>query len=368
MFLPNGRNQGDDMLKCPLALGCCCFVLAMLMPLAIMQSVCGVEPVSRSKEVERLLAVVPKSTVSVFCIESPFKLRRWDDLTRASVFESAICFTTMVAQEQAPLSLKGIGVRCAVSAVKNIRNPKPSPTRPVIDGPFQSQRCELFLLSERLQPNWGELVAKDFNAKNVDIAGYRVLDIPSVGGTLLVAQIADDTICVSNHVGFLTDVLQLAKSVDKQKTASIESNPAFKTALSCISVPAKFWGIRLFDLEDDVNDPTSVHNAGSYAGFHDSKAVFLALELSKVDSVDVHFYYASEDSVAAMKGFSENLAQAIKVGHIRKLVTVPPVGGTPEYVVSSMTLDLTKVIVLGMDEPGVLFLGVCVLFGQGLML
>ena len=106
----------------------------------MIQQAHGIETqTARSAEVLALLQFVPKSTVSVFCVDLPFKLKCWDDLTQASVFESATCFTTMLAQHDTQLGLSERKVCCAVSAIRSIRDPKRSPTKPVLDGPFQGR-------------------------------------------------------------------------------------------------------------------------------------------------------------------------------------------------------------------------------------
>lgn len=347
---------------------CSAYWLMMLGAAVTVQTGYSAEPGERSGEVQRVLVLIPTSTVSVFCFESPFTLRRWDDLTRASVSESALCFTTMLAQRETRLSLGKKGGRCAVSAVRCVRYPKPSPTRPVVDGPFQSQRCEFFLLAEKLQSDWLDLLARRLHARTVDIAGHRVVDVRIPDEMFLVARLTDDMICVSNHKGFLTEVLNLSGSVDSQRSASLRNNETFRRAMACLSPCGKFWGVRLFDSQDDAKDPTSIHNGKSFTGFCDPKAVFVGLELPALESVDVQLFYASEDSSAAMKGFPERLARGVNVDSVRRLLTVPAAGGIPEYLVSSMRLDLSKVVVPGMDEPSVLFLEICGIFGQGLML
>jgi hypothetical protein len=163
--------------------------------------------------------------------------------------------------------------------------------------------------------------------------------------------------------------VQLARSKGQERPAAIEKNPAFQAALSCISPSAMFWGIRLFGQGDDTKDPTSLHNArGLLGGFHDPQAVFAALQLSKVESLDVQFHYASGDPVAATKRFPEELGGGIKLTQMDNRSAVLSNDRHSKDVIASMTLDLTKVIVAGMDEPSVLFLAVCTVFGQGILL
>ena len=185
---------------------------------------------------------------------------------------------------------------------------------------------------------------------------------------MLVAQLADDVICVANNAGFLGEVFQLAAVTNRQKVVCIHKNPIFKTALSHISPSAKFWGIRLFSQKNDVEDPTCVRHAPSYIGFHDPQAVFVALELSETESTEVQLYYASEDSIAATKLFPADLKRGVTVSRIESPITVRSNGRNPDYVICSMVLGLNKVVVAGMDEPGVLFLGIAAVFGQGMML
>ena len=352
-----------------------CLWLAILMLSTMARTTCGVESIALSAESQKLLAFVPESTVSVFCVDSPFRLWRWDDLNEATAFETATCFTTMLAQYDTLLSCGAHRVRCAVSAIRHIRDPKRDTTRPVVDGPFQSQRCELFLLPQRMPTDlvdrvvdWADKAANTSNVRKIEIVGHKVLEISLAGKKFLVAQLAEDVVCVANDAGFLSEVLQLAAEKSQQKTVCINENPIFKLALSHISPSAKFWGIRLFSQWDDVKDPTSVRHSPSYIGFHDPQAVFVALELSKTESTDVQFYYASVDSIAATERFPEDMKRGVKVTRINSPITVRSNGRNSDYVICSMMLDLNKVIVAGMDEPGVLFLGITAIFGQGMLL
>lgn len=317
---------------------------------------------------QKCLRLIPQSAASVFCVTSTIRLRSWKDLSGATAFETALCFTTMLVQQDTQLRLGEIRIRCAVSAVRNIRYPKQDASRPVVDGPFQSERCEVFLILNKLPPDWVTLVAETYNLKTIEVAGRWVLEIPLANERLLVTRLADDVICVANHAGFLSELLQLAKADGKQSPASIEANPAFHAAMSCISPTATFWGIRLFRPADGPNDPTSLRNRRSMCSVCDPQAVFVACELADSESSDLQYYYASGDSAAAMKRYPEYLQRAADVRRARVPLVVPPSRGVVGYIVNSMKIDLTKVIIEGMDEPAVLFLAICSEFGQGMML
>ena len=70
--------------------------LAILILSTMARTACGTEPITLSAESQKLLRFVPESAVSVFCVDSPFRLWRWDDLNEATAFETATCFTTML--------------------------------------------------------------------------------------------------------------------------------------------------------------------------------------------------------------------------------------------------------------------------------
>ena len=332
------------------------------------QSVYGVTPESHSAEMRELLELVPQNTVSVFCIDTPFTLMQWDDLTKASVFESAICFTTMLVQHEPDLGLNERKVCCAVSAIRDIREPKQNSTTPILNGSFQSQRCELLLVPKKLPSDWFIVVAKRFNAKVLKIAGHSVMEVPVANEKLLVVRLTDNTICVANHSGFLTEVLRLANANGRQRVASIGRNPVFQIAMSCITPQAKFWGIRLFIPDTDAKDPTSIRNTESFVGFHDPKAIFVTLELARIESLDVQFHYASEDTVGAAKLLPEYLEKAVRVTRGDGRPISPSDYAGAKFVVTSMVADLTRWKIAGMEEPSVLFLGFCTMFGQGMLL
>ena len=334
----------------------------------------GAESVGPSAASRKLLRFVPETTVSIFCIDSPFRLWRWDDITEATAFETASCFTTMLAQHDAVLSFWARRVNCAVSAVRHIRPPKRDRTRPVVDGPFQSQRCELFLLPQKMLPdlvdraaNWENRTGGNPDVRRTEIVGQKILEVSLAGDKFFVAQLAEDVICVANDAGFLAEVLLLATAKSRPAVLPIERNPIFKSGLSYISPAAKFWGIRRFD-GNDPDDPTCIRRAPSFIGIHDPAAVFAALELFDTESTDARFLYASSDSISATKRFPEDLKRGVRVSSICSPIPVRSNRTNPDYVICPMTLDLKSVIVAGMDQPGVLFLAITAVFGQGMVL
>lgn len=223
------------------------------------------------------------------------------------------------------------------------------------------------MIPEELPPNAIDSIAERDGVKSLEIAGRKVLKLSFGEEQFLVAQLSPNTICIANHPGFLSEVIQLANAQGKQQRPSIEENPAFQTALSLVSPSAKFWGVRMF-CGDDAQDPTSLRNAHNVWGMHDPRAIYVAMELSNVESSSVQFYYASEDSVAATKQFPERIELSVEIARSHEPTTIHPENGKPDYVVNAMKADLSKWKIAAMDEPSILFLALCTVFGQGMLL
>jgi hypothetical protein len=360
----------------------CFWRLIMILLFMVPTAAKGGEPLVISAESQRLLNYIPGSTESVFCIGTPFRIWRWDDLNDATAFETATCFTTMLAQQDSKLRFGTHRVRCAVSAVRHIRLPKSDPSRHVVDGPFQSQRCEFLLLPRKVPKdilsdfvetwNKSESLEKKSPAtpayKLHDLAGHQVWEVSESENKFFVTQLEDDILCVSNDLAYLSEVLQLSDPNRSQKADDILSNPFFQTALSKISSSAKFWGVRLFSQKGDSGDPTSVLNDPSIVGFHDPQAVFAVLELQLIDSSNIRFSYASRDAAAATQRFPKNLKEGVKIVKVDAPTTISSPDHRLDYTMGSMLLDLNETVVAGMDQPGVLFLAISCYFGQGMML
>jgi len=294
-------------------IGYSCFWLTFIASLVSTGTTHGGEAVPRSARIRELLKLIPSSTVSVFAVEIPFNLRRWDDLSQASVFESASCFTTMLVQRASLECLRGREVRCAIGAVRKIRNPKPVGTKSVINGPFQSQRCELFLMSAKLPTDWLDVIAKEAGAKIGDLIGHKVIRVPLSGEEILIVQLGDDMICIADQSGFLSEVLQLADVKAEQGAGSLTKRTAFHVAMSGISPSSAFWGIRLFGGQEDLDDPTSLRNRDSYSGVHDPQAEFITFQLPDVKSLNLQVQYASKDPGAGTRFVKSLLEKSVQV-------------------------------------------------------
>jgi hypothetical protein len=348
------------------------YIALVVTIVASVASVAGAaEPLHYPADVQEVLQFVPASTECVFCVNAPIKLRRWDDLHQLFPFQTAVCFTTMLAQRGEVLFAPEDKYSCVISAIRNIKYPKRDPARPVVDGPFQSQRCEFYLVPQKLPASWIDLLAKASQRKLAEVAGQKVLEITLPDETLLVGQVSDRVFCIANDSGFLKEALQLTNSRSMQKHNGIDVYPLFRQAASCISLSADFWGIRLFNTrgaQHATRDPTTIHNEQNVTGVFDRKAIFVTIELTKKSSMDTTLCYASEDADKAFDRFVRSMAHGMNTTNVRRVSSIPANGSYAEYVVDAVTIDLTKVVEPAMDEPSILFLAICTLFGQGMLL
>ena len=338
-----------------------------------------------SPEAKELLQFIPDSTVSVFCVDTTIKVRRWvDDLTQLTAFQTAACFTTMLAQTHTDVAPTRVSVlsgkfRCVVSATRNIQGPKSSPGSPVANGPFRSERCELFMVPWKVERQCFEEHGKEQHVRTVRMASCNVLEIPVGDEKLWMVQLTDRIICVSNHQGYLLEVLQLAHPEGQPRPKGMDVNATFRVAMSCITPDAAFWGIRRFGHLNEEKDPTSLRktvtpdlaslrDAHGIASSEDLHAVFVACDLAKPESSGIQFHYGSEDPIAATNRYPAYLGQCAKVTSGRTAWVASPSNPMQKWAIHSMKVDLTQVVLEGMDEPSVVFPAICTVFGQGMQL
>jgi hypothetical protein len=308
---------------------------------------------------------VPQNTESLFCVNAPFAITQRDDLTTADTIETASYLTTVLsARLKTVAGFEMPQARCAISAAREIELPKPDPRTQICSGLFQSKRCELILTADALPEAW-PTPAKETGATSSEIAGYQVIEVVEGNEKILVVKLALDVVCVSNDKLFLAEVLALAGG---KKTASIESATAFSAAAALISKSAPFWSVRLFPEKPRGDDPTSIQNPGSVIGFHDPKAVFIAVELPQADSTTLQIHYASQAGSDATDQFASMLGKMVQKSRMQEKPGKP--NREPPYVINSLTCDLSLSDLNQLDyDPMVVFSCVIAhLLGQGLML
>lgn len=318
------------------------------------------EPMVSTTAEQALLAFVPHSAESVYCVQQPGKLRHQTDLSEASALQMAVQSTTALAgRHRTALNLEGREVRCAVSVAREFTLPKPrrAGEKMVIDGTFGSQRCELLLISESLPADWLASIAKRHATTTTTLAGREVARLTLDDERLVVSCLTDQIVCIANEEALLTKVHSLANR--KQSDRMLQSAASFQSARACLSRSPPFWGIRWCD-HAAAEDSTSLRNPRNLLGVHDGKATFLAMELPTADASSLRFHYASGDDDAAGR-------------------VIESVGGSLKEIAAQSSRRIDQSLLLHSryydlatsedEEPeSVLFNYFGVLFGQGMML
>jgi hypothetical protein len=237
--------------------------------------------------VAAIVATIPSSVESVFCVEAPFKLGEWTGekgpltiLGTADYFTTRLCACTFK-------SLKiDIGqIRCAVGACEAIISPAKDPQTGTVTGAFRSHRIEILLLTKDLPSDWLKSIEHDSGARQTIVAGYRAvsIDVESDGmgaiiKPVLVSNPARNVVFVSNDEKLLSAALELYKSgPDKGRAHSIGGNATFQAAAALVSESRQFWGVRFFDRGVPETDPTSVRNRNSAVELYDPAGIFVAM-------------------------------------------------------------------------------------------
>jgi hypothetical protein len=267
---------------------------------------------SVSSAVSKLIAMVPASAESVFCVDTPLTIEQPPPDGAPTPDPSALRMANYLTTRLAACVLGSLKVdvgqvQSAVSACELIRLPVADPNTHICMGAFQSHRCEVLLLSRDLPTDWLASLAKRPHADRITLAGIDVVSFNVEGDGLgplsdpvLIANPMPNLLCFSNRPELLTSMLELQRKLSSNGTDhSIKSDPIFHLASALVSESRGFWGVRIFGRETVESDPTSVRNPNSVVGVFDQKGAVTAARILDSDSKLVELYYGTDDASAA---------------------------------------------------------------------
>ena len=308
---------------------------------------------------DRLLRLVPEGTESLIYVNEAFSVTYREDLTRIGVFETACYFATTLSSRLADRNgFKVPALRCSLSAIRDIRAPKPDPATNVSSGLFRARRCEILCAEHKLPPGWLEQ-NKDQADGVSDMDGRLLLSFTNGNESVLVVQLEPDLLCVSNDKQLLADVMRPANG---QRHQSVEHVQSLSTAIRLLSTSPSVWAVRLFSNPPSPEDPTSILSEKSVVDFSDPNAALIAIELRKRDSSEIYIEYGSRGGRDAINQFERMLGKIVRESHVGTLTS--PAGGRNTELVLSLRCDLS----LAEGGPTLAFIGVATILGYGVLL
>jgi hypothetical protein len=324
-----------------------------------------------------LLALVPSSVESVFCVEAQFAPKDYagDTLRKSppAMLVMANYFTSRLASDALGLLKTDVGtVACAVGACEAIEVPKPDPTNGISAGFFRSHRCEWLMLSKDLPVGWLPSLLKRSNVRQISVAGDDVASLDVIPGDreylaehVLIVNPAPRLLVVANDATLLAKVLKLHHlPAGDSRPPAIDHDATFLAAAALIARPRSFWGVRLFGRGEVGADPTSVRNAQSILGFFDSEGVFAAVRIAPDDGKKVALYYGSNDSAARAR-LTTTLGEWLTV-HERKVTSETEDSRALSR--STIHIEVTCESKSGDTPAAAIFGSLMSVFGQGFML